>query len=279
MSTRTRQATATEAFDMPNEAHALEVSTTYPLSEPTREARGRLGRYARVQAQDFFVRQGVMMTVLALALAVPMMMAARNSGDAFPEIVRKIFGFVSGTLVGVGTLLATRGIVSDDTQHGFHRFLFSKPLVIERYYAQSFAVRFAGFMAMLLVLMLPFTLFAAVPVVQMLAVGAIVFTLLGGVGFLLSTLSRLDTGLVLALAAVTAAVQGMSHAPPFSFLRPLAVILPPLEQLGQVLNYILRDVAFHASGFPVGSLLWVLAYGAGSFVAGLAILRRRAVPA
>jgi hypothetical protein len=278
MSTTTKQKGLLDEFDVSNEAFALEATTTFPLSEPTREARGRMGRYARIQTRDFFMRQGTIMSLTALALLVPLLLGARQTPEPFVLFFTKMFEVISNALIGVGMLVSTRGIVSDDTQHGFHRFLFSKPLSIERYYAQLFGVRFAGYMAMLLLLLAPFMLFGSVPLFGALAMGACVFTLLGGIGFLLSTITRLDTGVLLALSAASLAVQGMSREPYFAFLKPLAVVLPPVYQLGELAQWFALGGRF-AISFPLGSLLWVLGYGVSAFVAGLAVLRRRAVPA
>jgi hypothetical protein len=278
MRTTTRGATTADDFDFPNEAHALEVSTTYPLSDPAPPAsRARLGRYARIQLRDFVARQGVLMLGIALVMAIPMFSVMHRQGLPLDFIIRDIFDKVTSVLIGGGTILATRGIVSEDTQHGFHRFLFSKPLDISRYYAQAFGLRFAAFLPMLFVLLLPFTLFAAVPLMPAMVAAVLVFTLVGGLTFLLSTVSRLETQFLLGIAATAMFAQGAGRDLGWGWLKAIGWVLPPFETLGRIANWV-QHYTFGLA-FPATSALWIAAYGAACFAAGLAVLRRRAVSA
>jgi hypothetical protein len=276
MSTSTKQLTALEEFDLPNEAHALEVSTTYPLSEPTREARARLGRYSRIQLQDFVARQGLLMVGIALVLAIPIFTAMHQEGTPLLVIVGQIFEKVAAVLIGGGTILATRGVVSEDTQYGFHRFLFSKPLNIPRYYAQAVGIRFVAFLAMLFVLLAPFTLFTTVALMPVMAAAALFFVLVGGLSFLLSTVSRFETQLLLGIGAAAAFSQGAGREFGWTWLRVIGWVLPPFEQMMRIVQYVENYLTV---AFPVASAVWVAAYGIGCFAIGLAVLRRRAVPA
>jgi hypothetical protein len=277
MKARTKARDAATGFDFPSEAYAMErVPGAFAGNEAP--AAARLGRYATFQARDFATQQGAIMMLLALVLTVPILgsyFAVHHR--PFLDLMRVAFASVAGLLVPAGALLSVRGIVSNDTQHGYHRFLFSKPLDIGRYYTQAFGVKFAGFMAVLALVLLPFALFVpSVAFLPMLGVAALFFTLVGGVSFLFSTLSRHDTFFAVLVGVFSGFVSAVSRDPFFAWLRPLHWLLPPVEQLFQLLNHVING---RAGAIDLGEVLWVAGYGIVSFVAGLAVLRRRALSA
>jgi hypothetical protein len=257
-----------------------------------RAPRGRLGRYALWQLRDFALQRGAAMLAIALALAYPVIAGSHSSRQitmmvdgavttrTLPvdpvQAAEASLGGVLWPVIILGVLLSVRGLVSDDRRYGYHRFLFAKPVSVTRYYAQSYAVQFAGFLAVVGVLILLFALFLR-PVAMMpglFASAAVLFALVGSVGFLLSTVTRGDWLWLLVTMGISAAVSGL-HAEGARWLAPLVVILPPVGELPEIMS------ALMSPGFalPVDRLLWVLGYGALSVALALHILRRRALPA
>lgn len=254
--------------------------------------RGRLGRYALWQLKDFALQRGAAMLAVAAVLAYPVIAGShakrwtsvRVNGvlttQVFdPDPVQAAQNATAGVLYPViilGALLAVRGLVSDDRQHGYHRFLFAKPISITRYYAQSYAVQFAGFLGVVGLLILLFAAFlrplATMP--GLFASAAVLFALVGSVGFLLSTVVRADWFWLLLTMGVSAAAAGF-HAAGERWLAPAVVVLPPVRQLSSVMEALVdSSAALHLT-----DLLWVLGYGALCLVLALATLRRRALPA
>lgn len=276
MKAATKAREAAPGFDFANQAYAMEPAGPFAANEAPASA--RLGRYATYQARDFFTQQGAIMVLMALVLTVPILGSYfAEHHRPFLDLLRVAFGSVAGLLVPAGTLLAVRGVVSNDTQHGYHRFLFSKPLDIARYYTQSFAVKFAGFMTVLALVLLPFALLLpAVPFVPMLGMAALFFMLTGGVSFLISTLSRHDTFFTVLAGVFSGFVGAISRDPFFAWLRPLHWLLPPVQQLFHLLNQTMNG---RAGATDLGEVLWVAGYGVLCFVAGLGVLRRRALSA
>jgi hypothetical protein len=232
------------------------------------------------------------MLAIALALAYPVI----AGNHASRQVTTVIDGVVTTRTIAVdpaqaaessvaqvlypviilGALIAIRGLVSEDRQHGYHRFLFAKPVSITRYYAQSYAVQFAGFLAVVGALILLFALFLR-PVAIMpglFASAAVLFALVGSVGFLLSTVTRADWFWLLVTVGISAAVSGL-YARGERWLAPLVVLLPPVRELSDVMTALVLP----ALAVPVDRLLWVLGYGALSVALALHILRRRALPA
>jgi len=257
-----------------------------------RAPRGRLGRYALWQLRDFAFQRGAAMFAIALALAYPVI----AGNHASHEITTMVDGVVTTRTVALdpvraagaslaqvlypviilGALISIRGLVSEDRRHGYHRFLFAKPVSVTRYYAQAYAVQFAGFLAVVGVLILLFALFLR-PVAMMpglFASAAVLFALLGSVGFLLSTVTAADWFWLLVTVGTSTALSGL-YARGERWLAPLVVLLPPVGELSDVMTALVAP----ARTVSMDQLLWVLGYGALSVALGLHILRRRALPA
>jgi len=252
--------------------------------------RGRLGRYAWYQLKDFAVQRGLAMLVIALTLAYPVISSSHAprhvvvrgpAGPAFtrlvwPDPVTAAEHSLAGVLFPViilGAVLAVRGLVSQDRQDGYYRFAFAKPINITRYYAQSYAVQFAGFMAVVALLVALFALFMR-PLAMMpglLGAAAIFFALVGSVGFLLSTLVRAEWVWLVGAFGVSSIVGGYSKVG-HPWLAPLAVLLPPAGDLTNVME----ALASPARDVPTAALLWVLGYAAACTAAALLLIRRRA---
>lgn len=262
----------------------MATTTGATLGDETRQAgapRGRLGRYARWQLEDFVRLRAPIMIVLALVFCVPLMLPQRGApfgtADVRYDLAHQLFSSMATAVAAIGALLSVRGVVSEDRQYGYHRFLFAKPVSMPRYYAQAFGIQFVGFLATLAAIFATYSIFVtSVPVLSALAAASLLFALFGGLGFFFSTLVRADWLFVLLLTAVSAGVVGLSQFYPW--LSVITAVLPPVEALGRLIGSLLgaraelRDPA-------VLDVLRVYGYGVVAFLAGLGIIRRRSITA
>ena len=247
---------------------------------------GGLGRYARWQLKDFFTQKAPILGVLAILLMYPLVAGFFNVSPRMEDFAREMqdkwLYIMTGILTPLGTLIATRGIVAEDRQQGYHRFLFAKPVKLARYYAQQFAVNFVGIMSVITAVALLYSLvIAPVPLLPALVPAAVFFVLFGGVTFLFSTLSRLDWVWTLGAVAVTTWTMYLVEEKHWTILKPLKAILLPLESFGKmVVEWMkLTDLRFEGGSLAaaLGSTAWPLAYGLGAFALGLFILKKRSV--
>jgi hypothetical protein len=231
---------------------------------------GRLGAYAWWQLRDYLLERGlstfVLGAVLVLAPVVLVGPAAREAGPA-------VLGGTVGTFAMLGTIFALNGLSSIDRQRGYFRFLFSKPVSVPRYYAQAFAVRFAGLLALAALLFGTFALLTrgALPLWALASV-ALTYLLVGGVGFLLAAVTRHDGVALVAVLVATTLVRAAASLSPGAggALRAAGAVLPPLHALDAA-----RDALAGGTAPPAGVLVWVLSYGLGCLAAGLLVLRHR----
>ena len=242
-----------------------------------------LGRYARWQLRDFLTQKAPIVGILAMLLMYPIVAGTFDVSptlrDFAQEMREKWIYVMIGILTPLGTLAATRGIVAEDRQQGYHRFLFAKPIRLVRYYAQLFAVNFAGLMAVLTTVALLYSLVVApVALLPALVPAAVFFVLFGGVTFLFSTVSRYDWVWTLGTIAASAWTRLLIERQEWSFLKPLAAVLLPLESFGRMveawMNLVERDGSLLTA---LQSTAWPLAYGLGAFGLGLWILKKRSV--
>lgn len=242
-----------------------------------------LGRYARWQLRDFVTQKAPILGILALLLMYPLVAGLMNVSPSLEQFARQVreqwLYVMFGVLAPLGTLAATRGIVSEDRQQGYHRFLFAKPVRLARYYAQLFAVNFAGVMGVLAAVALLFTIVVGpTPLLPAFVPAAVFFVLFGGVTFLYSTLSRLDWVWTLGTVAASAWVKFLVDERGWSVLAPLKAVLLPLDAFGKmVVEWMRLTMGEGSVGAALGSTAWPLAYGAAAFAAGLWILKRRSV--
>jgi hypothetical protein len=180
--------------------------------------------------------------------------------------------FVSGLrlLVFLGVLFATNGIVADDRRYGYFKLLFAKPVSVITYYAEKFAVYGVGFVtvagALIAVYAMTVERFFHPALLPALA---LVYVALGGIGFLLSAAWRFDW---LSLAAVVglSEILWILFADAGGWRAMLVRALPPVHLLDSV-YFALR----HGQALPVGELAWLVGYGLGCFLLGLAVIRVR----
>jgi hypothetical protein len=244
------------------------------VDEPPRRA--RLVRYALWHLRDYLRDKGVA-TLITLCLIGYLnflsIIRARSSGVAADLLDRASDqAFVSwlGSLGILGVLFATNGIVADDRRHGYYRLLFAKPVSVVHFYAQKFAVYGIGFVVVAALLLCVYNVvvesfFPA----TLLPVLGLVYVALGGIGFLLSAAWRFDwlsLATVLLGSRILWELFGEDRGVPGVLVRAL----PPVHLADAVYAAIRSGTAL-----PVGDLVWLVAYGAACFIAGLMVVRRR----
>lgn len=242
--------------------------------------RGRLGRYALWQLRDFTFERGLPLLVIATLLYLPAGVMLRGlrarpipvtATASVSEIARQSFTSVLPTFALIAAIIAINGIISTDRKRGYARFLFAKPVSPARYYLQSFLVHWVG---LLIAAALVFAAFAAIvyPLVlpRALLVISLYFLALGGLGFLLSTITRHDWVALGGVWVVAQLVRGLVPPERGWYGRVLDVVLPPVHRVGAVSTQLLEGTPLDAR-----SLLWIAGYGAAAVAVGLLVLRRR----
>jgi hypothetical protein len=255
--------------------------------------RARLGAYALWQFRDYALNRGAPTLIVALLfgyLGVAQMLARlRAASEQMPPRLIAQYGSVDaallamrhdmstaflssfvGTIVFLGALFATNGIVANDRKQGFFRFLFAKPVTPPAYYGAEFVVNGIGFLVIVAGLGLLYgTLMVPALSGTLLGTTALVYLCYAGLAFALSAATRWDwLGLVAAAGAAEILWPMFGHSK--SVFTPLLYLLPPVHRTGAVYEAAVRGVAL-----PWHSLLWFGGYGAAAFVAGLLILRYR----
>jgi ABC-type transport system involved in multi-copper enzyme maturation permease subunit len=165
-------------------------------------------------------------------------------------------------------LVATAGIVSSDLSHGYYRSWFSRPVSPPLFYLQRWLLGGALILAFVPAISLAIaTRSRAMQVSGDHVVKAgLLYLLLGGTVFLLSTLTRRDW----LFAALLYAMEVVLH-----FLRSSGA---HLGAVGRLVYTILPPyhVASIERPVPAGAELWgAVAWGAGLVLAALAVLRWR----
>lgn len=245
--------------------------------------RARLGRYYFWQLHDYMLHQApatlAVVAMYAYLTLAPILNGSLTNGRSLtiatmPDaVLRGFFADVLGSLMLLGTLFATNGIVATDRKNGFYRFYFAKPVSAPRFYANAFAAHGTGLMLVTVLLLIAFALvvrplfpFSVLPVV------AAMYVAYGGVGFLLSTIWRFDWLSLVTVAVVSSLGWGMWGEDP-GIRGWLVHLLPPTHRAGELFAY----VAGTSSIFPWGAQIWLAGYGAACFLVGLWILRVRAL--
>lgn len=238
--------------------------------------RARLGRYAVWQVLDFVVeRAAAIVLILGLFLyiaSIAISHSARFPGETASLGMLHALGpmlmknMLEPTWIMIG-LIATNGISANDRATGRFRFLFSKPLRVDAFYAQAFAVNTALATTCLLaavLLLSAWTASSAGFTRDAMMIAACGVFGVSGLCFLFSAIWRFDwLGTFGIWAAVAILYVKYPHARWLRFLPPMNVVGDQIDNLG--------------ARQPVesGPLIWFVVFGLLCFAAGLVILRRR----
>jgi hypothetical protein len=226
------------------------------------------------QLRDYATERGLPTLVVA-ALLIAFVFASRaDQAPAQPLAREAALAALDGLLQAfapIATLLAVNGIISTDRTRHYFRLLFANPISIARYYAQAFLVAWVGTCAAAALLLVAFRMvIAPLAPAGALAFVALYFLLFGGVGFLLSAITRYDwlvLGIVWALAQL---LRSLAPAGEGWYARVLDAVLPPLHVLPTIGAALMSG--HHASW---SMYAWVAGYGAAALLLGLALVRHR----
>jgi len=237
-------------------------------------SRGRLARYSLWQFRDFAIDRGIAIMIIGLlwgyTLIQPLRLtmgatfAISPGSPAWPLVIT-----VTSSVVSLSVLIALNGIVSNDRKMGYYRFLFSKPVSAVAYYAQLFFVYMAGVtIAMLLLSGILHTVVPTFNIFNFLLYTAITYIAMGGIGFLLSVVTRFDWITLAAVWLGSRILREFYGAKP-GWRSKAVELLPPVHKLDDVSMSLITNGTAHTS-----DVLWLLGYGALFFALGLLILRR-----
>jgi hypothetical protein len=223
-------------------------------------------RYAGWMARDLAAGPGIPMAVLTVlaALLTSRLQVVGPVADADRAACLVVLDWTAVAL----TLIATGGLVSADFAIGHQRTLFAKPVSPPLYYLQRWLL---GLVALLVGAAVVAQTIAArfdVPLLspEFVARLALLYLVVGGLVFLLSTVTRRDWLAAAVLLAWQAALgwarsMGFAQGPVGTVLHG---VLPPVRVLGL------------SGPFPGGAeLALVLGYGAALLLGALAVLEWR----
>lgn len=243
----------------------------------------RLARFFWWQFHDYMLRQAPatlgIMVLYAYLTMMPVLNGSLSGGRRYTTatlplpIVRQVFADLLASLILLGTLFATNGIVSEDRKKGFYRFYFAKPVSAPRFYANAFVANGAGLLVVSGLLLAAFALTLR-PLLSLSFVPVVVamYVAFGGVGFLMSTLWRHDWLSLVTVAVVSSVAWAMWGEDP-GIRGRIVYLLPPMHRTTVLYAY----VAGTTPSFPWGAQVWLTAYGTVCFGLGLWILRTRSL--
>ena len=246
--------------------------------------KGRVTAYAGYQLRDYFAWRAIPVLLATTAIAYAYAAARGLTLSAFDSAggidardqLERAFEFVLAVFAFIAGAVAAHGLVARDRARGYDRLLLSRPLSPTRYYTQGFALGGLGGVA---VAAAGAELYAvAVHPVSVAGVAgyvAIAWLLVGGVAFLLSTLTRFHTP-ILALVfgadlALDRYASGLRSAVGGNvFVDMLQYLLPP----GHVV-VALREPFARGLAIDPRVLIWPAGFGLVSVLAAMILLRRR----
>ncbi len=241
-------------------------------------------RYLRFQIGDFLLQKASI--PLILAGVVGGMSVWVGSHQARPMDWNSVDGIrIAGQILKQSmdiflpllAFLSINSISSADRQHGHVRFFFSKPVPVTGYYLQTWCVY--GLLVTLMgglftLVMQSFT--TPLPVFGAMEAAALTWVLAGGVGYLLSSLTRIDGAVLILIWLVSSVLRTVAairpETPLATWLLPLVKLLPPVDRLDAV-----RTALYGGQAPGSGAVLHIVAYGLCGLVLGVIVLRRRSL--
>ncbi len=242
--------------------------------------RGRLRAYLRFQLGDYLLQRAAVPFVLVLVVSgLPLWSTLRGQPDFFrgprgPFFAMQLYTGTVALFLPLGAFLAGSGIISTDRQQGYIRFFFSKPVNVMAYYVQAYVLHAALFVLIFGAITWTYGQYTVqFSVHRAMEAAALTFVLVGGLGFLFSTLTRFDGGLLVLVYVISMALQQVTAESRADmvpgWVRQVARVLPPVHALDEVRNHLYAREAIDQAQ------VWhVMGYGGGAFLLGLLALRR-----
>lgn len=225
---------------------------------------GAAFRYAGWMARDVARAQLLRAWVVAgLLIGLALLINGDGMGE---ERARRMASSLVTNLDWLVITLAVAGIVATDRTQGYQRLYFARPVRPAAFYLLKWLIAGAG--VLLLPLIVTGAVYARTGVLALdagvVAELALMYLMLGGLVFLLSTITRLDAIVAVAVlvtqvslaeamkrdAVTNPIIRAVAHAlPPFSALTPAGL---PLA--GPLLHVVVYGVALVAGALAVVSL-------------------------
>lgn len=238
------------------------------------ESRGRLGRYAVWQLRDYALNRGIPTLIIgALFILQIRALGAGLASRLPPPTVLRLVSGILGPFVLIASLVAINGIISNDRKQGHYRFLFAKPVSITRYYLQAFALHALGVLIATALFLLAIRWVGGVaPSPAAMLYPLAYYALLGGIGFLFSSLLRNDWIPLAAVLALSALASFRWGSDPGLAGWMVRWVLPPFHQFDELRNDLLMGT------LPaIWPGVWPVVYGMIALVGGVIVLRRKAM--
>jgi ABC-type multidrug transport system permease subunit len=244
----------------------------------------RLLRYSRYQLPDFLLQRLTLpLVLLAFAAGLPTYLMMKNTPPGWMQspqginLARQMFSQSITLYLPLGAFVGAVGVISSDRQQGYFRFLFSKPVNVLAYYAQTYLLHAIVYVAVFGLIVWGFGAYTVhFSVHRSMAAAALTFVLIGGLGLLLGALTRFDgAGLIglyvlaLILQQLVASPNGLKNGGLSDWLVVIAKALPPVVKLDTLRNHL-----YAGEALDMAQLWHVLGYGGGAAILGFLLLRR-----
>ncbi|MCX5756289.1 MAG: hypothetical protein NTX19_09285 [Gemmatimonadetes bacterium] len=239
--------------------------------------RGRINAYLKFQLGDFLILRAGLPTLVAVMFGYMLWKQMSGSIDwTTPQgqgFALQVFQTIASVFITIGSFLGVARIVADDRSNGYFRFLFSKPVSIERFYAQQWLLYGIGFVAIAGLLGYWFqSATTQMPVTGLMVVMGLNWILIGGVGFLLSAAINADAAVLVFVYVLSTILHTLKDAP-FSrmwpWLKQLTRVTLPVHKVDFI-----RNQLYAGNSMPWMHATHVIMYGMIAFVLGLVVLRR-----
>lgn len=241
--------------------------------------RGRLGAYLlRFQLRDLLLYRAALPVGMAIFVGWMIVTTdARGMDWASPRGARLALDIVryvgQGMFINVAVFLGIARLVSDDRSNGYFRFLFSKPVSLERFYVQQWLAH--GASLVIITGLLGWWLQAnttTIPIRETMIVMALAWMLIGGVGFALTAATNYDSLLLLIAwigSKIAHTIKDTPESPMWPWLREVTRFTLPTQKLEYVATQL-----YAGDPLPVAHAAHVAAYGAIGFIVAIILLRR-----
>jgi ABC-type multidrug transport system permease subunit len=244
----------------------------------------RLLRYGRYQLPDFVIhRLTLPLILLAFAAGLPTYLMTKNTPPGWMQspqginLAKQMFSQSITLYLPLGAFVGAVGVISMDRQQGYFRFLFSKPVNVLLYYAQTYLLHAIVFVVTFGAIVWAFGAYTIhFSVHRSMEAAVLTFVLIGGMGLFLGALTRYDAAGLISFYVLALILQQLMAAPgPFKngglpdWAVTLAKVLPPVAKLDR-----LRDHLYAGTAIDMAELWHVVGYGGGAALIGFILLRR-----
>ncbi len=244
----------------------------------------RLLRYSRFQVPEFLQhRLALPIILLAFIAGLPTYLMTKNVPPGWMQsaqginLARQMFSQSITLYLPLGAFVAAVGVISADRQQGYFRFLFSKPVNVLAYYAQTYILHAIVYVIVFGLIVWGFGAYTIhFSVHRSMEAALLTFVLVGGLGLLFGALTRYDGAALIAVYILALMLHQLVTTPnalPNGGLPDwLAFIekgLPPVGKLDAV-----RDHLYAGTALDMAQLWHVLGYGGGAALLGFILLRR-----